>query len=637
MKRKCPLIVISVLTVLALAIVILSTVTISSPRIKDLVAKQAEKALGRKVQIGDLRINLLRGIRAEKITIDNAPGFGKDPFLEGDSFVLKFNLLPLFRKQVVINKVYFLSPRILIERNQEGAWNFPRLMSTVGKPGEEKKKVRGKGLVFFLSEMNLRRGEITWRDRRLSSANSEVRVRDADFKLAGLSPFSPAKIEASAEVQGALLELSGEGNIFRKEGNFHLKMEGFDLTRISPAYKDLLPFKILRGEVDLDLGGGIEGAKNLSSSGKISLKNIALEKMRNLSGDIVYKIEADLEKQSLSIKEIEGNFNNIIFLLRGGVKEFAKKPVLDLEVEGELPLEEVSKLLEGESPERPLILEGRGKLELVARGDLKNPEVKGDFQLPALKLARLALDNLRADFLLAKGNLGFRVGAKSYGGKLNSSGSLDLSSFTYKVQGVLQDFDLNKYLSAVTSLKDMVSGTLESSFTFSGRRGKDIKKDITGKVSIKVGEGKLGGSALQKQLAGFLNVPLLGEIEHKGIKGNFDIGKGVISTDDLRIDGIDGDFLIKGTLNSEGDLNYTINIILPAEYAYRISEDEKIVSLFRNQEGKTEVPVKVGGNLKSLAFKFGLDMDSLKRRAKERFKEEAKKGLEEILRDWLRP
>jgi uncharacterized protein involved in outer membrane biogenesis len=40
-----------ILAILGLGIFILSTVTISSPRIKDLVVKQAEKALGRKVQI----------------------------------------------------------------------------------------------------------------------------------------------------------------------------------------------------------------------------------------------------------------------------------------------------------------------------------------------------------------------------------------------------------------------------------------------------------------------------------------------------------------------------------------------------------------------------------------------------------
>ena len=127
MKKKTLIATIVVLVILGLGILILSTVTISSSRVKDLVVKQAEKALKRKVEIGDLRVNLLRGIKVKRIMIGNTRGFAEEPFLEVDSFVLNFSLLPLFKKQIVISKITFLSPRILIERNQEGIWNFADL------------------------------------------------------------------------------------------------------------------------------------------------------------------------------------------------------------------------------------------------------------------------------------------------------------------------------------------------------------------------------------------------------------------------------------------------------------------------------------------------------------------------------
>jgi uncharacterized protein involved in outer membrane biogenesis len=527
MKKKVPIVIIVILAILGLGVLILSTVTISSPKIKNLVVKQADKALGRKVQIGGLRINLLRGIKVERIMIGNAQGFGKEPFLEGDSFVLKYHLWPLFKKQVVISKISFLKPRILIERNRKGIWNFADLIKPSEEPSEAKKKVPSKkGLALLLSEMSLRKGEITLRDRMFSSSNSETKVKDVNFNLSGLSPFSPTKVKASAGVEGGRLELSGQGNVFKKEGTFRLKLKDFDLTRISPAYKNLIPVEILSGELNLDLEGEIKEGKKLKSSGNISLKNLA-------------------------------------------------------------------------------------------------------FGISTLKVDKIEINDLKTDFLLAKRSLDFTAKVKIYEGELNSSGSLDLSAFTYKVKGTLQNFDLNKYVTATTPLKDMVYGTLESNFSFAGEK----KKDIKGKIFVKMDEGKLSGLALQKQLAKFLKIPLVEDIKYKGMRGNFTVGEGIIKTDDFKIDGIDVDFLIKGTLSFEGDLNYTITAIFPGEYADRISEDERIASLFRNDEGKAVVPVRVRGTLKSPRFK--LETAQIKKRVKEKLKEEFKKGIEEKIKDWL--
>ncbi len=646
MKKKTLIATIVVLVILGLGILILSTVTISSSRVKDLVVKQAEKALKRKVEIGDLRVNLLRGIKVKRIMIGNTRGFAEEPFLEGDSFVLNFSLLPLFKKQIVISKITFLSPRILIERNQKGIWNFADLIKTSPGPGEGQNGGPGKALTLLLSQVSVSKGEITLRDRMFSSENKEMKLKAVDLRLSGFSPSSSTKLKISAQVQGGSLELSGEGDIFKKEGDFRLRLKNFDLARMGPAYQALIPAgppRGARGVLDLDLEGRIEEGRILCSSGRLYLKGFGSGKIKNLGSNIIYKIEANLEERSLDIKEAKGNLDDVTFLLRGGLRELGKTPVLDLKLRAQVPLREVNRILEGESPDKSRILEGLGELEMEVRGDLKNPKVKGGFDIAKLKVGKMEVNDFQTDFLLVKKNLEFTTKANSYGGNLNSSGSLVLSGgpLTYNIEGTLKDFDLNEYVTAVTPWEDMVYGTLESKFSFSGQRGEDTKEDIEGKIVVKVGEGKLSSSALQKQLAEFLNIPLLEDIKHNGLTGNFLISEGIIRTSDFQIDGIDTDFLIRGTLSFEGEIDCTIVGIFPGDYANKISEDERIASLFRNKEGKTEVPVKVEGNLKSPPFRFKLDMDRVKRRAKERLKEEVRREFEEKfeekVKDWLAP
>ena len=109
-----------ILGVIVVLVILLCTIPITSPKLKDLALAKAKSALGREVTIERVRIVLLRGIRLDGVVVANKEGFAEEPLFEGKRIVVKYELLPLLRRELVIKKVIFLEPKILLERNRKG-------------------------------------------------------------------------------------------------------------------------------------------------------------------------------------------------------------------------------------------------------------------------------------------------------------------------------------------------------------------------------------------------------------------------------------------------------------------------------------------------------------------------------------
>ncbi|MCG2676347.1 AsmA family protein, partial [bacterium] len=111
-----------ILGVIVVLVILLCIIPVTSPKLKDLALAKAKSALGREVTIERVRIVLLRGIRLDKVTVANKEGFAKEPLFEGKRVVVKYELLPLLHRELVIKKVVLLEPKILLERNRDGVW-----------------------------------------------------------------------------------------------------------------------------------------------------------------------------------------------------------------------------------------------------------------------------------------------------------------------------------------------------------------------------------------------------------------------------------------------------------------------------------------------------------------------------------
>ena len=106
-------------------------------RNRDYLIQQAEKAVGRQVEVANIEISIWNGIgiRFENFKLADDPAFSSESFVRAKDLQANVKLLPLLRGDVQVKKLILNEPAINIIRNRQGVYNF----STIG-PAEQKKK-----------------------------------------------------------------------------------------------------------------------------------------------------------------------------------------------------------------------------------------------------------------------------------------------------------------------------------------------------------------------------------------------------------------------------------------------------------------------------------------------------------------
>ena len=161
-KLRIVLVVIAVLVVVILVLPFLIPVNQFRPTIEE----KASAALGRKVQIGDLRLSLLRGsLSAENLSIGDDPKFSSSPFLTAKSLKVGVELMPLiFSKTLKITGITIDTPQVTLLHNAAGVWNFSSLGGAAAKaqtkhaPAE---KTSNAAADLSVSKLALQNGRIT--------------------------------------------------------------------------------------------------------------------------------------------------------------------------------------------------------------------------------------------------------------------------------------------------------------------------------------------------------------------------------------------------------------------------------------------------------------------------------------------
>src|SRR5271154_3600346 len=118
---------------IALVIVAVGVVPffIDANKYKPLAEEQAQKALGRKVTLGQIDLSIWRGgLVLHDISISDDPAFSKQPFLEAKSLSVGVALWPyITSREVQVRSITLEEPQIRMVSNSAGRWNF----STIGK------------------------------------------------------------------------------------------------------------------------------------------------------------------------------------------------------------------------------------------------------------------------------------------------------------------------------------------------------------------------------------------------------------------------------------------------------------------------------------------------------------------------
>ncbi|HVB99582.1 MAG TPA: AsmA family protein [Candidatus Dormibacteraeota bacterium] len=126
---KKPVGIAAAVVVALLLILIITPFFINADTFRPQIEQALSHMLGRKVEIGHLRVSLLQGsLVANQISIADDPAYSHEPFLTARSLAVGVDLMPLlFSHALKVHSFTFDGPHIQLLRDARGDWNFASL------------------------------------------------------------------------------------------------------------------------------------------------------------------------------------------------------------------------------------------------------------------------------------------------------------------------------------------------------------------------------------------------------------------------------------------------------------------------------------------------------------------------------
>src|SRR5450631_3314414 len=99
-------------------------------RYRDRIQTELQTTLGRQVQLGQMSLGLLPPtFKVQNAVIGEDPKYDSGmPFAQTAELNVRVKLMPLFSKQVQVESLTMVRPKVELIRGANGAWNF----STIG-------------------------------------------------------------------------------------------------------------------------------------------------------------------------------------------------------------------------------------------------------------------------------------------------------------------------------------------------------------------------------------------------------------------------------------------------------------------------------------------------------------------------
>jgi hypothetical protein len=402
-----------------------------SPKVKVLIVNALEEATGKKVILGSVRFNMLRGIVLKDLIVYD----GNRAIINVKTSSCAFLIHPLWNKEVVIPSISFDSPELYVERRPDGSVNIMELFLRQNlAPGRYKLIVR---------RIAVRNADLVLRDNLLDKPfGKEIKGLSLNAYLA-----LPAKVKFDCDfsIPGdpvQKISLAGEYLIPQKELRSDIAITDFE-PKEAGAYFEKFSFSLPAGKIDAaislfsgqgacavradgrtegllfvkdgltarldsDFETSVEyraGDGSAACSGSVNVRDMEMDgawgihRIENIRGDFLFD-NTGLSCDNLSARTMGLAVEGRLFLV-----DFAN-PLLNIETSTELGLAELGSILkENFRLKLPAEMDGRGKLFLTLQYDpfrLGTCQAAGYLDTGGSKIvfagARLALEDVTGRF-----------------------------------------------------------------------------------------------------------------------------------------------------------------------------------------------------------------------------------------------
>ncbi len=394
-----------ILVVAVVGLLVAAKILITPERVRQVVIPLAEKQLNRPVSIGDIEVRLFSGIVLSDFRIG-----GKDEpedFVFAQSLVLRYQLWPLIRRAVIVDEVRLVSPKIHIERYENGKFNFSDLLDK-GKSDEDEARTPaeateegaeadgGMPIDLLVNEIVISGGRLVFIDQMV---DREYLLSELMVSVTDLSPDRPFPFDVSAKINSAPVSVSGTVSPVTQGVTADVRIQELDVFPFMVYAPDDFPGKLSSMKLGVDIRADAT-ADRVASDGRISVTEIDFlpadmpdAHVKNARFQLDYDVNVDLASENIAIAKADADVNGILLALSGSVSSYGQSPVLDMRAR--LPMISLSDIVGAVPPKlaEPILEmrpEGRIGAEMHLKGSPKNPESlveKGDITLENVSVA----------------------------------------------------------------------------------------------------------------------------------------------------------------------------------------------------------------------------------------------------------
>lgn len=183
------------------------------PRIVELVKDHT----GRDLSIdGEIKLSFFPwlGVELNRLTLSNATGFGPEPFAQIETGILRAKLIPLLRREVVVDKIRFSGLNLNLASDAKGRTNWEDMAEALQKPpaqepAEEPSGGPGIG-AFSVDGVEVDNARLTYRD---AASGATYLLQDIALSSGRLELGRPTPIELSFALEASDPPIRSRGEL----------------------------------------------------------------------------------------------------------------------------------------------------------------------------------------------------------------------------------------------------------------------------------------------------------------------------------------------------------------------------------------------------------------------------------------
>jgi uncharacterized protein involved in outer membrane biogenesis len=555
---------------------------LTDERAERILLPRLQENLGRQVAMESLQVSLLRGIRINNFTVKEEDGI--TDFFRADEFVLSYELLPLFRKRLIISVARLHQPSIRVERDPQGRFNFETLAFLEKEPDTEPR--REEELLVLPLALTIEQIAIT---------RARIVVEDQMREFPGLEGLVNASFSVGTDRLDNLVyhgRYDFTADIHTEQARPHLAGQG----EISP---ETITYRI-EGAVDgqrLQLAGAVHNwRENPEVQLDLSSERLEVDQLLALVGSLSPETDAPGETAAA---------------LSGPAPPAGALPVAGRE---NSPPENQA-AADGSPPPSGLTAAGRINIARVLVRNLEMRDLTASYTFEQGQLRISELNTRVADGLIA------------------GNGRLDLNQPEPAFQGALRMVSLQAGQVATLlseQFGDWLTGTLSSTFEFSGQGSEwqQISPLLTAAGEFTARDGRLREFPVTAAVAELLDLPELRAIAYETLRGTLRVEKGqvllnsVFSARDLRIEA-------GGAIGLDGQMNVPVSLHFLGPLAEKIERQAPLARYLTRADDGITINIRLTGPV--TGPRTSLDTAAVGEQLREEVEKKIQKEVEKFL------